>query len=266
MNTFNANFGVILHIAARGQCTIKPTDAHFVIHAAPRSPSIAHAPQVVLLAVVAFLACAAGSEVSTGTEEVITAVQDYTPTDRLLRADTKGTVDDEERAAIKAPESLTSFFKSIKSSTASKIAYMSASGDKLLDMMQLKRVTTDKAFVKLKLNRDLDGLLTNPNLKEFAKYLERLNDPKTKVGLPTAPIADTMIATIVKSYKNDKEVAKTLVRAKENEKTKALATDLEQALFKKRMNGRPPMHKDDVSELIRVRDAFLPWLPKLCQG
>ncbi|KAE9007011.1 hypothetical protein PR003_g15134 [Phytophthora rubi] len=99
-------------------------------------------------------------------------------------------------------------------------------------MLQKKQMTTwrdlgksaDDAFKLLNLNKNLDDVLTNPNLNAWTKYVDDFT-VKNKVATP-------LIDTLRANY-DDAALLKMFVAAKNNPQTSTMATNLQAALNNK---------------------------------
>nr|QMU24897.1 PaRXLR73 [Phytophthora agathidicida] len=86
-------------------------------------------------------------------------------------------------------------------------------------------VNANGAFTALKLDKNVDDVLTNPNLNVWVKYADEVaeGNPKLKTSL-----IDTL-----RDHYNDSDLLRVFIAAKKNPKTEKLGANLEQALLTK---------------------------------
>ncbi|KAE8963793.1 hypothetical protein PR003_g29727 [Phytophthora rubi] len=104
-----------------------------------------------------------------------------------------------------------------------------------------KGLTADDLFKLLKLDDDVDKVLTNPALLTWVGYLGRYNakNPEQQT---------TMIQTFTKFF-GDEPLAQMLVAAKKVPSTEKMATRLQEAQLKQWLNGKST---DDVFKLLKL--------------
>ncbi|KAG6620352.1 reverse transcriptase [Phytophthora cinnamomi] len=112
-----------------------------------------------------------------------TAAKCDTPTKRMLRTDNPYEVDEERAFGNRIVSAIKSWPSKIKMNSD-------------LRTMLKKQQTADDALEFLKLNGGVDDLLSNPNLKNLAKYISKYNKK-----FPEARV--TMTGTLSKKYGDD---------------------------------------------------------------
>ncbi|KAJ8526035.1 hypothetical protein ON010_g15148 [Phytophthora cinnamomi] len=139
-----------------------------------------------------------------------TAAKYDTPTKRMLRTDNPYEVDEERAFGNRIVSAIKSWPSKIKMNSD-------------LRTMLKKQQTADDALEFLKLNGGVDDLLSNPNLKNLAKYISKYNKK-----FPEARV--TMTGTLSKKYGDD-VVAAMLVAGQRSPNTQDIASKLQGEQF-----------------------------------
>ncbi|ETM00559.1 hypothetical protein L917_02727, partial [Phytophthora nicotianae] len=169
----------------------------------PRHLSRAMQFRYVLLLVGAAFFAGGNAAMATMDSQLSAAKVRRIPAKRVLRALNEEPDDGEERG----PSISVSISQSLRNWINKAAPKLLLNDDEILVLASKAEHTPIKVLKTLELDTGLDGILRNPNLKSFSRYLELRGEDPTKA----------LVATLIKQY-GDTEVAKYLFDVKHNSK------------------------------------------------